>query len=69
MDEQTRIDFEKYPDFASKITRLWEEETHLARSSGVRVINCRFATVLGQKGSLSSEIMPGELQFIDYFLC
>lgn len=59
LDETQKIDFDHPVDFSSKVTRLWEEKTHIARDHGIRVVNMRFGVVLGKNGgALAKMVMP-----------
>lgn len=62
MDEATVIDFNSYPTFSAEITRKWESQTFVARDKGVRVVNMRFAVVLGSNGgALQKMVLPFKL--------
>lgn len=59
LDENTSFDFNNPPDFSSTVTRLWEKETEPAKEKGIRVINMRFALIMGPNGgALSKLVLP-----------
>lgn len=59
LNENTSIDFDNPVDFSSKVTRLWEKETEPAKEKGIRVVNMRFALIMGPDGgALSKLVLP-----------
>jgi uncharacterized protein len=59
--EDNPINYSEYPDFASEITKKWEKATEPAKREGVRVVNMRFALVLGKGGLLTKLYLPYQL--------
>lgn len=52
LDESAELDFNNPPDFLSKVARAWEQATEPAKKAGVRVVNMRFAVILGPDGGV-----------------
>jgi uncharacterized protein (TIGR01777 family) len=52
MDESTKLDFDRPTDFLSRVARAWEQATEPAKKAGVRVVNMRFAVILGPDGGV-----------------
>ena len=42
----------KHSDFLSYVCRGWEESTHIAKESGIRVVNLRMGTVISSSGGM-----------------
>lgn len=55
--EDTFLDFERAPDFLAEIGRQWELATIVAKDAGVRVVNMRFAPVLGKNGGILQKLI------------
>ncbi len=55
-DENTPIDFAANPNFLARVGRLWELATQPAKDAGVRVVNMRFAPVLGKSGGILAKL-------------
>jgi uncharacterized protein (TIGR01777 family) len=60
-NEDQPLDFNASPDFLSQVGQSWEKATHEAAAKGVRVVNMRFAVVLGPNGLLKKLITPYQL--------
>lgn len=60
-EEDQPVFSEKAPDFLSQVARAWEEATLIASQQGVRVVNMRFALVLGKGGLLNKLKLPYSL--------
>lgn len=52
VDENTKIDFNNYPDFLAEVGRKWEAATQPAIDKGVRVTWMRFGVVLAKQGGV-----------------
>lgn len=55
-DENTPIDFQSAPNFLTEISRKWEWATKPAMDASVRVVNMRFAVVLGRNGGVLKKL-------------
>ncbi len=58
LDENTKVNFNDAPDFVSKVARAWEVATHDGAERGLRVVNLRFAVILGPGGVLKKLKVP-----------
>lgn len=57
LDENTPLDFSaSAPDFLAEVGRQWEMATSFAKEAGVRVVNMRFAPVLGKTGGILEKL-------------
>lgn len=55
-DENTPIDFNKYPDFLSEVARRWEKATWPLKEKGGSVVNMRFAVVMDRSGGVFKKL-------------
>lgn len=56
IDETIATPFDNPPDFLAQIATSWELATAEAKTAGVRVVNMRFAPVLGKHGGVLSKL-------------
>jgi uncharacterized protein (TIGR01777 family) len=56
-DEDHVIDWDKAPDFLSKVGRRWERAAQVAINSGVRVVLMRFGVVLAREGGALPQLV------------
>ncbi len=57
-DDDSPINFNQAPHFLAKVARAWEMATWPARDRGARVVNTRFAVVLGSQGGALKKLLP-----------
>jgi uncharacterized protein len=62
--ESEPIDDHTTADFLSKVAREWETATNSAKAASVRVINMRFAPVLGKNGGVLAKLQLPYLCFM-----
>lgn len=60
-DEDTQLNFSNHADFIVQLAQQWEKATQIASVKGVRVVNMRFAVVLGKNGLLKKLQLPFSL--------
>lgn len=61
LNESDPIDRAADGNFLSTVAKKWEQATEIAKSAGVRVVNMRFAAVLGHGGMLTKLSLPFQL--------
>ncbi len=63
-DENIAINYRESPNFLAEVARSWEMATWVARDQGVRVVNLRFAVVLGKTGGILKKLLPSFKLFL-----